>query len=186
LRRALSDSDPRIRIAAYEALLDRDDPFIVKRTVGKDSFHLDTVRSDGPQLIYVKRTRQRRIVLFADRISVRPPLFAAMPDHSLLVHADQDADAVTMTRRTSPHGGTSPAIQTGFGVEQLVTMMGGSPPTSDGEPVRGLGVDYGSVVLILSQLCESGAIHAQFVLESPDRASWTTSQGVTMRPEAEF
>ncbi|MEE9296803.1 MAG: flagellar basal body P-ring protein FlgI [Phycisphaerae bacterium] len=184
LRRALNDDDPRYQIAAYEALLHRDDPTIRSYQVADGAFSVDVVSGGSRNLIYAKRSGAARIVLFGDDITAQPPLFFALPDDSLIIDAEQGARRVTLVRKTPFSGVTSPRIECGVGIRELLMLVGGNPPRSQEEPIQGLGVDYGSIVLALSELCKSRAINADFVLEAPGMAMTPSAPSAFVRPES--
>ncbi len=185
LRRAMSDSDPRIRIAAYEALVKRGDPTLDGVLIGDGKFVMDLVPGDGKKLIYVKRTKDRRIALFGGSIRARPPMFFALADNSLFIDADSGATSMTVVRKAPVGGGVSPPIDCGLSAKELISLLGGEPPQGTAETVRGLGVDYTSVVLVLAKLCESGALDAEFLLESPTWDRMAMRRDQAGRPEAE-
>jgi len=137
LRRALDDADPRIRTAAYEALRRRLDPTITSLDVAGGAFGIDLVPSQSEPLIYVKRRDAARFALFGYPIQVRPPLFYAAPDNSLLVDAPPGADRVTVVRRSRSGGVSSPPIGVDTDVAQLVAFLGEDPPSGPDTPVRG-------------------------------------------------
>lgn len=167
LRRALNDPDPRIRTAAYEALLQRNDPNIVSIEIGTDAFAIDLVPSEADHLIYVKRSGQRRIALFGRPILARPPLFYSSPGETLIIDASPHATHLTVVRKSPVRGIASPPIRIGLDIAHLVALLGENPPQTANAPIRGLGVSYGGITRVLSELCESRAINAKFMLETP-------------------
>jgi hypothetical protein len=186
LRRALSDPDPRIRTGAYEALLRRDDPTIASVEIDEGAFSLDFVPSDGENLIYVKRSESRRIALFGESITARPPLFYSDPESTLIVDASASDSQVKIIRRSRVSGATSPPMHVDRDVGQLIAFLGGSPPREAGEPLRGVGVDYAGITRALAELCEAGSINASFMLETPGEGfRWRPSR-LPGRREADF
>jgi len=168
LRRSLDDSDIKIRTAAYEALIDRDDPTITSIDIGKGAFHLDLVPSHGEHLIYVKRRGSRRIALFGGPMIARAPLFYSSPEQLLMVSAAQGDTHLTIVRTSVFTGATSPPIQADFDVAKLVVLLGRDPPNRRDKPVRGLGIHYEEITRTLAGLCRAGSIDARFLLESAD------------------
>ena len=179
LRRALSDADPRIRVAAYEALVAREDPTLLALEVGDGGFTLDVVPSAGDNLIYAKRGGQRRIALFGDSILANPPMFYSSPTRTFVVNGAQDATRLRLIRTSPVDGRSSPPFESPPDLRRLVAVLGGEPPD------RGLGIDYSSVVLMLSELCKTDSVNAEFLLEQPYLASASGERSEFGRPESE-
>ena len=179
LRRALNDSDPRVRVAAYEALVARDDPTLLTLDVGDGGFTLDIVPSNGDNLIYAKRGGQRRIVLFGDSISATPPVFYSSPAKTFVVTADQDATRLRLIRMSPVSGVSSPPFESPLDLRRLIAVLGGEPPD------LGLGIDYSSVVLMLSELCRTESVNAQFLLQQTHLSSAPLKRSEFGRPESE-
>ncbi len=95
LRALLDHEDVNVRVAAYQALLERNDREIVTRQVGRDNYALDLVPSTAENLIYVKRNESRRIVVFGSGVRCRPPLFYRHPSGEITINAYQGDEALT-------------------------------------------------------------------------------------------
>ena len=142
LRRLVKDdSDPRVRAAAYEALVERNDPGIVTIPIGEAGFALDLIAAPRPNLIYAKRTGDPRIALIGDSILARPPLMYTSADGTLDIVADSGAVRLMLVRRSAASGEVSPPVHVDLDLSKVIALMAGSPPESDSEPVRGLGID---------------------------------------------
>ncbi|MCK4659076.1 MAG: flagellar basal body P-ring protein FlgI [Phycisphaerae bacterium] len=165
LRSLLDDPDPRVRVLAYEGLYTRGDKTVVSTILGKDNFVFDVVHSSAGNLVYAKRTHERRIALFGDGITCLPPLFFCDEEGLITVTADEDARQLTLLRKTPFSNRVSPPISVSLGVEDLVPMLGDDPVVKEGKLVRGLGVSYSLVVKVLADLCRTNAINADFMLE---------------------
>lgn len=183
LRRALSAEDPRIRMDAYEALLERNDPYITTFNIGRGDFAIDLVRSDGTKMIAAKRSEDRRIALFGD-VRAQPPLFYSLPDDSLMLTADPGDRHVTLVR-SPDEAGMLPPVKVDTEVAQVISRLGNPPPNVALGP-QGLGVDYASIILVLSELVDSGAIDAHFMMESPASSVLPRSSKPMGRPESEL
>ena len=186
LKPLLDHADPRIRVAAYEALLDRPLNGIQSIRLGKDNFTLDLIRSTGPGLIRAQASGGRRIAIFGDGLACKPPVFYVHPDRAVYINAYHDDTELTLIRRGRFAPSVSPPIPVPFSVADLVRKLGDDPlPDAEGE-IRGLAVGYDQVILILHTLCENGTIPAKFVF---DRASITDLYGplpAQGRPEADL
>jgi flagellar basal body P-ring protein FlgI len=165
LRTLLGDADPRIRVMAYEALLERGDETVVSTVIGGDNFILDRVPGPGPNLIYAKRTGRRRIALFGDKVRCVPPLFFCDEEGLITIIAEAGASQLTLLRKTQFSNRVSPPIPASLDVAELIPMLGNEPTMENGEVVRGLNVPYSLVVRALADLCQLDAIDADFVLE---------------------
>ncbi len=168
LRRALDDGDVKIRTAAYEALVQRDDPTITSIDIAKGAFRLDLVPTHGAKMVYVKRRGSQRIALFGGPMSARAPLFYSSPEESLMISALEGATHLTVVRTSVFTGVTSPPIQADFDVAKLIVLLGQNPPNRRDQPVRGLGIHYEEITRTLAGLCRAGSIDARFLLESAD------------------
>ncbi len=185
LRDLLDDSDPRVQIAAYEGLIQRGDSWIESRRVGKKNFTLDQIPTLGENFIYCKRSGSRRIALFGDSIRCAPPVFYSAPDGSILINAPADAESLSVIRRTSGAGLVSPAIPVPLDLPKIVSLFGSTAGVDRSGTVLGLGLDYGSVVGVLQQLCEDRSLNANFVLEQPNVAELFGPTRPVGRPESE-
>lgn len=186
LRQLLYDDDPRIQIAAYEALLKRQDSIIRSTTVGGDNFTLDLVPVEGPSFIYAKRTGQRRIALFGDQLHCNTPVFYRALDGSVTITAYEGDENLTVLRTALASGANSGPISAPREVAALIRLLGeDADVTPDGE-VLGVGVDYAGIVNALHQLCGDRSIDARFVLEQPGVGELFGPPQPSGRPESEL
>lgn len=183
LRRLLDDEDPRIRIAAYEALIEVDDRTIVSHAIGKDNFHLDLVPTTGPPFIYAKRTTARRIALFGEEIHCGPPMFYASPDGALIINAALGAPHIDMIR-AGRNGTRSPPVKVQADCAAMIRLMGEEAMVI-GDEIMGLSLDYSAVVRALFHLAQDGSISAEFVFEQPDALDLTGATRQKSRPETD-
>lgn len=184
----LEDSDPRIRVAAYEALKSRHDPTIQSVVIGEDNFVLDRVPSAAGNLIYASRSGSPRVVLFGDQISCSPPVFYRHRDASITISAMEAGDELTLIRKSPFTGQVSPPLHVSTAVDELLRMLGGDPVvTGDGDgDVFGLGLSYSTIVSTLRELCRQGAIDAKFMLEQPSVTDVYGPIRETGRPESDL
>ena len=74
---------------------------------------------------------------------------------------------MTLIRKTSFGGQSSPALSVPLDVAELLLMLGDDPEqTADGR-VHGLALGHTFVTKLLYELCQTGSINAKFVLERP-------------------
>lgn len=186
LRGLLNDEDPRVRIAAYEALVRRRDAAIQTTVIDKDNFALDRVESTAGNLVYVKRTGRRRIALFGGGTKCVPPIFYRAPDGSLTLNAEPDEETLTALRVAVGRGVVSEPIQAPLQLHPLITLMGSAADVGTGGDVLGLGLQYGAVVRALYYLSRDQAMNAEFVLEQPRNDDILSRPRSGGRPESEL
>jgi hypothetical protein len=183
LRTALSDEDARIRVAAYHALVDRNDDSVASFKVGSDGFLLDVVRAEGKNMVYATRREQRRIALIGGELSAIPPLFYVLPSGALSVEAEPGAEYLTLIRQSPNLDLMSPPIKSSVNAFRLIPLLGADPPSAPAEPIMGLGLSYTDIVLLMSDLCRNGSFNADFMLESADNKLLPSPMSKPGRPE---
>jgi len=186
LRRLLDDADPRIQTAAYEALIQRDDPSIESTPVGGDNFRLDVIPSDRPAFVYAKRRGERRLAIFGTDLAINPPVLYRSPGGGLTVSATPDAKWLTVIRTVVATGASLPPVKVEPDVVSLVTLLGRDADIDATNAVTGMSVDYGAVVRLLYYLCKNGVIDANFLLERPRELELIGPTRRDGRPESEL
>ncbi|MDO8631555.1 MAG: HEAT repeat domain-containing protein, partial [Phycisphaerales bacterium] len=186
LRKLLTDEDPRVQVAAYEALIRRHDPTIDSHIIGSDNFILDVIPASPSRFVYVKRTEERRIALFGDDLRCTPPVLYRSPDGSLTLNARSGDEEFTAIRTVIARDLSSPPLPAPFELPQLVTLLGNEAAIAPSGKVLGLGLDYGVVVHAVYDLCQIRAVDAQFVLEQPNAAELFGPRRPQGRPESEL
>jgi hypothetical protein len=185
LRRLLHDKDPRIQIAAYEALVERGDTTIASKPIAGDNFLLDRVPSSHGSFVYVKRRHSRRIALFGEKLLCLPPLLYRAPDGSVTITASREDENLTVLRMAVPSGTTSPPIPAPLELAGLIELMGNDADVDLHGQVVGLGLDYGAIVRAIYHLCEAMSINAKFILEQPSTLELFAQPSPAERPESE-
>lgn len=165
----LDEADPLIRIAAYEVLLQRahpavrSTPFALWLDRGQINFSLDIVESNGPPLIYARRTRLPRLAIFGPGVPVVAPVFYSNSDDSVTVFTRDNApDVRVFTRRRNR---MSEQLILPPRAAELARVLGDLPVLDDNRRPRGLGLPYSRALEVLADLCNSGTIPAEMVLE---------------------
>lgn len=180
----LNDADQEIRIATYEALLQHGHPavkstrfpFLLDR--GQVNFCLDVVESDGPPLIYVRRSRFPRIAVFGSRMALMPPVFYVHPEDSLTVHTVAGSDDVQLFMKR--RGRLSEQLLVPARVVDVVTALADLPIADSTGHLRGMGLPYSRVIQVLVALCRNETIPATVVFE---KATMTDLLGPETFPE---
>jgi flagellar basal body P-ring protein FlgI len=186
LRGLLQDSDPRARIAAFEALVSRKDASVRSTLVAEDAFFVDEIDANGPALVYVKRARERRIALFGRDLRVFPPVYYRAPDGGFTINANPEDDMLTLFRVVPTSQRLSPPVYVSPELPNLVRFMGGDPDLDDDGRLEGMGLDYGAVAGALQHFCGQDAIQAKFVFEEPNAAELFGPGSPGGRPESEL
>jgi hypothetical protein len=189
LRDLLADPDPQICILAYEALRRVDPGSIAQVVVGTDpeNFLLELVPSDGPPLIYARRSSIRRIALIGgDRMVCRPPLFFAQPGKPITISADAGDKELTILRKDRKGKTILGPIPAPLAVPSLIRFLGQNLTRDSARKVEGLDLDYAAILEVLYRLGAKKAINAQVRWEEPsveDILGPLTPMG---RPESEL
>jgi flagellar basal body P-ring protein FlgI len=188
----VSDEDPRIRILAYEALRDADSSALAKVVVGENpgNFILEVVPTDGPALIYARRSNTRRIALIGgDHVMCRPPLFYSQPGKPITLSAQPGDNMITILMKMQ--NGAAPMsligpFKTPMSVMILTQFMGNAPTRAADGRLEGLGLDYAVVLDVLYRLCDSGAIDADMRWEEPSVEDLVGPLAPIGRPESDL
>jgi|CXWL01.1.fsa_nt_gi flagellar basal body P-ring protein FlgI len=186
LRKLLLDEDPRVQVAAYEALIRRRDPAIQSIAVGGDNFVLDVIRDSPTRFAYVKRNAERRIALFGRDLTGSPPALYRSADGGLTLSAREGDEEFTVVRTVVSRDRSSPPLPAPFELAPLLKILGSDAGMTASGGVLGLGLDYGAVVHLLYHLCQNRVVSANFQMEEPNFANVLgpgTTQG---RPESDL
>jgi hypothetical protein len=168
LRSLLDDENNMVRLAAYEALLRRNDPTISSLNMDND-FTIDIVPSTRDFMIYARQSGHARIALFGKRMPVTCPMFYNAPDDLLTVNARAGDKQLTMFRKVPRTGQLSSRFYCDFLIVDMITLWGKRAEMGVDQQVQGMGLTYGQIVGSLSRMCKEGDIPARFVLqEMPD------------------
>ncbi|MCB9838100.1 MAG: flagellar basal body P-ring protein FlgI [Phycisphaeraceae bacterium] len=160
LRELLDAPDSDIRVAAYQALIDRGDRRIERRNIdGK--FLVDTIPSDSP-MIYIAQQGEPRVVLFGEGLSLPTPTFVSGWSNRLMLNADQRSDEVGvyyLDYKTDVSTTASVSTQ----LNDLVRFFA-HEQTPD-HPAPGLGMTYSETVGALYVLASNDALPAPLIAE---------------------
>lgn len=161
LRDQLNSGELDVRLAAYEALSRRGDPWIERKRIG-NKFAIDLVPSAEP-MVYATLQREPRVVIFGDNLEVRRPVFVSVWDDRLMLSAQSESEPLKVFYKDFRTGrnsqGESPATMSDV-VEYLAHH------TTPEEPAPGLDLSYSEVVGALAVMLQKGAAAAPFVPES--------------------
>lgn len=187
LRQLLDADDALVRLTAFDALANVNDPIIQIRPF-TDKFELAMVPSAKP-MIYVTRRDLPRIVVFDDNLPFNRPLLFSSADNTLMLRLDQNDTNLSVYYRSpdQPRGSTTQLLPL---VPNLIYLMANQP--TDRAPTPGFDMTYSQVVRHLHLLANAHAFNAPIVLEPSDlihaiaqqKQSATASTPDNERPES--
>jgi len=157
----LKDNDINIRVYAYEQLRKLNDVAIVGESVGKNFFLEQIVRSER-KTIYVTRCGQPRIVLFGAPIYCNQNVFVQSLDKEITINAPADQRILSIIRAHPKREGVVARMKSSFDIGDIIRTLCTEPLTGDQEGRGGLGVSYADAIALLKQMCEKGAVNAEF------------------------
>lgn len=189
LRELLMSTDPHIQILAYEALRKVDPDSVHTRLVGQspENFILDVVPSDGPMLIYARRTGTRRVAMIGgDRLVLQPPFLYSEPGKPLLVSAVPDDRFISVLKKDRTGRTIVGPLRVGPSLPHFTHFLGNDPEVDLDGQLQGLGLEYSVVLDVLYRLCEKGAVAANFRWEEPGIEDLIGPLKPPGRPESEL
>jgi hypothetical protein len=164
-RQLLEDPDPRVAVATYEALYPQGHRLVDSQRVGADNFVLDRIPCARDNLIYAKRSGERRIALIGNGIQCTTPVFYVDPGRAFLLNANEEDEELTVVRNAPDGVGSSPPMPVSRDTGRLLAFMGDQPRRDVSGDVLGLGVDYTALIQAMQSLCQDSGINARFMLE---------------------
>ncbi|MCA9293052.1 MAG: flagellar basal body P-ring protein FlgI [Phycisphaerales bacterium] len=182
LRQMLDSEDVELRIAAYEALEELNDPTVRRRQLA-GKFELHQAPSAHP-LIYVTQQHTPRIVVLGDDVELSRPLFVRGWDGRLMMNASSSAEPVRTMYR-DPITGRAQEADVAPALDRVIELF--AHESTPEHPAPGFDMTYSQVVGALCAIVEAGGIDAQFLPES-DRLSLAIVRGMAQaevedRPE---
>lgn len=158
----VDDADVSVRVAAYEALAERDAVQIRKITV-PDKFRLDIVPAKTNPMIYFTQQREPRIVLFGD-LELNARTFASAWNGRLMVDTQQTGEGRARVFYQDYSTGESLTEELGRSLRDLIAFFVHDPTPE--EPWPGVDLSYSQVVGALHGLAQDEAIDAVIVAEN--------------------
>lgn len=160
-RALLNDDDFNIRLAAYEQLRKLNDVTIAGETI-KESFFLEQIVRSERKTIFVTRSGQPRIVLFGAPIYCNRNIFVQSLDKEITINAPADQEVLSIIRAHPKRDGVVAQIKSSFDLGDVIRTLCMEPLTEGQEGRGGLGVSYAEVIALLKQMCNKGAVDAEF------------------------
>jgi len=165
LRGLLRDDDFSVRFAACENLIRLNDMTVSGKFIA-DSFYLDQISGvpgqSGSPAIFVSRRNQPRIILLGGPIYCRSNLFVETPDGAITINVPAGGREATIIRKHPRRPDTIVRLQTSLDLAEVIQTLCGEPLASRDQGGPGLGVSYSTLVGLLRQMVDSGAVAAEF------------------------
>ena len=160
-RMLLRDDNFDICLAAYEQLRKLDDISVAREAIDR-SFYLEQVVRTKHKIIYAFRSGQPRIVLFGAPIYCNRGIFIQSPGGEITIDAPADQGAVSIIRTHPKRPSVIAQMKSSFELGDIIRKLC-TEPVTEGEKGRGgLGVSYADMIALLKQMCDKGAIDAEF------------------------
>jgi flagellar basal body P-ring protein FlgI len=159
-RELLHDGDFHIRLAAYEQLRKLDDTAIAREFIGRN-FYLEQIKQTEHETIFVSRRGQPCIVLFGAPIRCRGNIFIQSADGNITISAPAGQEYVSIIRKVPSRDITIGPLRSSFELAEIIRTLCEEPRTERGRR-GGLGVSYSDIIAILKQMCDKGAVRAEF------------------------
>jgi hypothetical protein len=167
-RELLNDNDFNIRVSAYEQLRKLNDVAIDRESVGKNFFLEQIVRSEQ-KTIYVTRRGQPRIVLFGAPIYCNQNVFVQSLDKEITINAPAGQRTLSIIRTHPQREGVVARMKSSFDLGDIIRTLCTEPLTGVQEGRGGLGVSYADAIALLKQMCDKGAVSAEFRAGPPPK-----------------
>jgi len=157
----LGDRDFDIKLAAYEQLQKLNDFAISQRFVAR-SFYLDQVAQVKQKTVFIYRSGQPRIALFGSPIYCRDSIFVQSADGNITINASPGDNYVSIMRKHPLRPDVILRLKSSFELADIIMTLCEEPLTKEEQAYGGLGVSYADMIALLKQMCDKGAISAEF------------------------
>lgn len=205
LRNLLNDVSSEIRLAALDALMELNDPLVMRVPMGRfTEFELYSVPSNYP-MIYVTQQKKQRIVVFGRDLEIKRPSLASTWDERFIVIGEKPTEISDDNNNTDDSEAKAPVrlyyreerslrefiLKPSPNLVEFIKVLGGDKTVY--EETTGLGLSYGEAIGALYAMQDQGAIDAPLVLEqdrllnailSSTRREIPVDRPETSRPES--
>ncbi|MFC1635781.1 flagellar basal body P-ring protein FlgI [Planctomycetota bacterium] len=160
-RKLLRDDDFQITLAAYEHLRQLDDIAITQEFIGRN-FYLEQTAQSNHKVIYASRSGQPQIVLFGAPLQCQSNIFMESADGKITINTPAGRNYVTIMRKHPRRPGVVARLNSSFDLGDMIKTLCEEPPSEEDKDRRGLGVSYAEAIVLLKQMCDKGAVAAEF------------------------
>jgi len=160
LQSLMRDDDFEIRLAAFEQLSRLDDVSITRKLIGRN-FYLEETAGTDYKNIYVSRSDRPYIILLGGPMYCVDGSFIQSEDGNITINALPGADKVSLTRKVA---GLPPiTIESSHKLSDIIeSLCEEATVPKDSYRKAGLNIPYSDMAELLKQMCEKGAVPAEF------------------------
>jgi hypothetical protein len=160
-RKLLRDEDFNIGLAAYEQLRKLEDIAVTQEFIGRN-FYLEQIAQTQHKVIFVSRSGQPRIVIFGSPICCRNDIFVQSSDGSIIINVPAGQKDVALIRKPPKQTSVIARKKSSFELGDIIRTLCEEPAEKSEETRGGLGVSYDEMTALLKQMCDRGAVKADF------------------------
>lgn len=182
LQELVSDPSEAVRVAAYEAMIRRNEQEVIQRT-DLGHFCLDVVKG-AQNTIYATQEGVAKVVLLGQNITMQKDIYYSSTNGDIIVNSNGQTDQMTVVRKLPRSGAFTPPLTVSRNVASMVRFLGTKPNAEDKGKSPGLGLSYSQILGVLYGMCKEHDIDANFVLQQPgDKQKMSTLGPATVRPD---
>jgi flagellar basal body P-ring protein FlgI len=174
-RHLLSDNDFNVKLAACDQLLKLDEISVTQTRIAR-SFYLQLVSAERQAVagriaqiesavggtIFVSRSGKPRVVLFGTPIYCHEDIFVQSDDGSITLNAPPGQKYVSIIRKHPRRPDVILQLKSSFDLADVILTLCEEPLQKDKQARSGLGVSFSDMIALLKQMCDKGAVKAEF------------------------
>ena len=160
-RMLLRDDDFDIRLSAYKQLRALGDIAVVQNVIG-GNFYLEQISQTPHKAIFVSRSGLPSIVLFGAPLYCRDNIFVQSVDGTMTINASAGQKYVSIMRKHPERPNVVIQLKSSFEVGDIIRTLCEEPLGETERARLGLNVSYSDAIVLLKQMCDKGAIQAEF------------------------
>ncbi len=161
LRRLLREEDFNVRLAAYENLRKLDDITITRNLIGRN-IYLEQITQTDKKAIFVSRSGLPRIVLFGTPLYCRDDVFIRSANGKVTLNAPAGQNHVSIIYKHPTRPEIIIQLKSSFELGDIIQTLCEEPVKKSEDGRVGLGISYTNIIEILKQMCDKGAVKAEF------------------------
>jgi hypothetical protein len=160
-RRLLRDGNFNIRLAACDQLRKLEDIALAQEFIA-GKFFLERITQTEHKEVFVSRSGRPRIVLFGAPIYCRGSIFVQSAEGDITINAPAGQEYVTIIRKHPTRPSVIAQLKSSFEIGDIIRILCEEPPKDEEQGRGGLGVSYADMIVLLKQMCDKGAVRAEF------------------------
>lgn len=138
-----------------------DDIALARELVARD-FYLERITQTEHKAIFVSRSGEQRVILFGAPIYCSGDIFVQSADGNITINAPAGQNYVTIIRKHPTRPGVVAQLRSSFELGDIIRVLCHEPPKEGQQGRGGLGVSYTDMIVLLKQMCDKGAVRAEF------------------------